>query len=598
MKDLPQINHKQLIEELSLKTIEILGAVTNFKQPTAHLWYEESFNFGDSAIWKGQVDLLNNFETNVQYECSDKTYSAKNLQIKMPDNGQILLRGGGNFGDLYAYHKLRLEIINHFPDKRIIQLPQSAKFFENGSLNITKKIINNHTDTILLARDNVTFDLFSEYFKSTNTKIKLCPDMAFVSGCYKRPINPVVDILGLLRIDAESKHLQQRGKLYNRDIEKILAISKVNTQKYTVSNNMEPIVQLKHYSVSDQSRHIELTDWYLTSMPHNGWDVYNKLSYYEKSCLGVDMALNILSRGKVVVTDRLHAYILCLQLGIPHIIIDNSYGKLTAFYETWGTQSKITYLANSVNEAFDIAKQLADSTSTEEYQANNKAENKSISVQLQSKHGKKAILKNTTDSPYQQGNTHTGYNRYPEIFQICKNYFINKQNLEILSFGCSFGEECFSLRDLYFPSAHIVGIGINEQAINHCKQSPKNNTGNLNFYLSKNFFAARKKKFDVIFMMSFLCVWPETAVWGNCEALYSFKKYKAQLKQIIPYIKRGGLLVIYNSNFRFSDTDNLYSQFTPIYNNEIKNKGFVTVFDKNNNRIDQLIKTEYIFKKN
>ena len=35
-----------------------------------------------------------------------------------------------------------------------------------------------------------------------------------------------------------------------------------------------------------------------------------------------------LRRGKVVITDRLHAHVLCLLLGIPHVLLDNNYGKV------------------------------------------------------------------------------------------------------------------------------------------------------------------------------------------------------------------------------------------------------------------------------
>jgi pyruvyl transferase EpsO len=43
----------------------------------------------------------------------------------------------------------------------------------------------------------------------------------------------------------------------------------------------------------------------------------------------------LLSRGREVVTDRLHAHILCLLMGIPHVLVDNNYGKLRSFFEAW-----------------------------------------------------------------------------------------------------------------------------------------------------------------------------------------------------------------------------------------------------------------------
>jgi pyruvyl transferase EpsO len=45
--------------------------------------------------------------------------------------------------------------------------------------------------------------------------------------------------------------------------------------------------------------------------------------------------IRLLSTAEVVVTDRLHGHILCLLLGIPHVLLDTSNGKLSAFHRTW-----------------------------------------------------------------------------------------------------------------------------------------------------------------------------------------------------------------------------------------------------------------------
>src|SRR3546814_13361207 len=45
--------------------------------------------------------------------------------------------------------------------------------------------------------------------------------------------------------------------------------------------------------------------------------------------------LAMLSTGERVVTDRLHAHILSLLLDIPHVLLDNSYGKVAGFADQW-----------------------------------------------------------------------------------------------------------------------------------------------------------------------------------------------------------------------------------------------------------------------
>jgi exopolysaccharide biosynthesis predicted pyruvyltransferase EpsI len=65
------------------------------------------------------------------------------------------------------------------------------------------------------------------------------------------------------------------------------------------------------------------------------------LAYDVLAAQRVRLACRIASRGKVVVTDRLHGHILRLLRGIPHLLLDNSYGKLRRFHGTWARLSSL-----------------------------------------------------------------------------------------------------------------------------------------------------------------------------------------------------------------------------------------------------------------
>jgi pyruvyl transferase EpsO len=58
----------------------------------------------------------------------------------------------------------------------------------------------------------------------------------------------------------------------------------------------------------------------------------------------------ILSTGRYVLTDRLHGHILCMLLGIPHILLDNSYGKNRGFFEQWTRESDLVRFVKSLDE--------------------------------------------------------------------------------------------------------------------------------------------------------------------------------------------------------------------------------------------------------
>ena len=68
----------------------------------------------------------------------------------------------------------------------------------------------------------------------------------------------------------------------------------------------------------------------------------------------------ILCSGDVVVTDRLHGHILCCLLDIPHVVMDNVYGKIGNFRETWNTGDGLCLTAVSRDDAFGKALALRE----------------------------------------------------------------------------------------------------------------------------------------------------------------------------------------------------------------------------------------------
>lgn len=175
--------------------------------------------------------------------------------------------------------------------------------------------------------------------------------------------------------------------------------------------------------------------------------------------------------------------------------------------------------------------------------------------------------------------TTTKFNRYPEIFTICQKYMDGmKDTPKILSFGCSTGEECFSLRT-YFPKSKIIGSDINKQNIKYCKKV--NSDENISFIYSSKDELMKESKFDIIYCMSVLCRWEDTKDIVNCENIYPFTRFDSILSELNGYLKENGLLVIYNSNFRFSDST-IYNQYKVISDSSINESGFVTKFDNKN----------------
>jgi chemotaxis methyl-accepting protein methylase len=177
----------------------------------------------------------------------------------------------------------------------------------------------------------------------------------------------------------------------------------------------------------------------------------------------------------------------------------------------------------------------------------------------------------------------TGINRYPELFRETQQALRQRpgQPVSILSFGCSTGQECFSLND-YFPNASILGVDINKSNLAQAREN--NAFSNVRFLLSTPETISAEGPYDIMFCLSVLCRWEDTKDLENCESIYPFAKYESLLKDLVASLVPGGLLVIYNSNFRFEETS-LFAGFEKVETPTVKDSGFVHKFDHDNRRI-------------
>jgi hypothetical protein len=188
--------------------------------------------------------------------------------------------------------------------------------------------------------------------------------------------------------------------------------------------------------------------------------------------------------------------------------------------------------------------------------------------------------------PGQHQLTSTTYtNRYPELFHETKQYaekFLSSKSVSILSFGCSTGEECISLKS-YFAEAKIVGADINK--LNIRKAERINNAEGISYILSSSENIEKAGKYDLIFCLSVLCRWEDTKYLDNCEKIYPFSKFEKTVNMLTDHLNFGGMIIIYNSNFRFEDTKR-GAYFEVLQTPSVTDSGFVQKFDSHNNRLN------------
>src|SRR5882757_2853005 len=102
----------------------------------------------------------------------------------------------------------------------------------------------------------------------------------------------------------------------------------------------------------------------------------------------------------------------------------------------------------------------------------------------------------------------TIYDRYPYVFsavkEICEydNIINIRKKMEMLSFGCSTGEEADCLSKEYFKDCNITATDIHKPSLDIARKNIINT--NIKF-VDINELKDSNKKFDVVFCMSVLC---------------------------------------------------------------------------------------------
>jgi len=325
----------ELLSRLDRELASVLGPLVPAGARCALLDLPTHGNVGDSAIWLGEKAYLRRIGASVVHVCDAAGYARAALRDRLGD-GVVLLHGGGNLGDLWPLHqRLREQVIADFPDHRIVQLPQTIRFTQRSNLERAREVFDGHPRLTLLVRDRESLAAARGEFKTPSL---LCPDMAHALPALSRP-PAEQEIVWLLRDDVEARD----GGARRREVPSVDWRSEEDSWRRRLDRFLtedwswraparwtRPLVAPLHDRVRDAV-------------------VRRRV---ERGCA-------LLGRGRAVVTDRLHGHLLCLVLGIPHVLLDDGYGKLRSYHETWTRPCRLARWARTVEEASALAADLA-----------------------------------------------------------------------------------------------------------------------------------------------------------------------------------------------------------------------------------------------
>ncbi len=301
----------------------------------ALLDFPEYSNVGDSAIWLGQIGYLKSRDAKIVYASSHRSYDRDVLRRVLGD-GHLVLSGGGNFGDLWPLHQeFRERIIADFPDNPILQLPQSVHFADRQNTRAARSVIRRHRDLSILTRDRQSLCFVEEHL---HDDVRLCPDMSI-----------------FLDIDRHGAPTESMIVLARTDQEKHVRMEPIPPGTIPVLDWLEePRPRMfRTYTLAHSGLR-----WSATGAGRRLWNAAGLFASRRIARERLDRGLKTLARGRIVITDRLHAMILCWLSGTPVLFLDNSYRKLSAFADLWLAGADHPVQCESIEQAVDLAERL------------------------------------------------------------------------------------------------------------------------------------------------------------------------------------------------------------------------------------------------
>jgi SAM-dependent methyltransferase len=150
---------------------------------------------------------------------------------------------------------------------------------------------------------------------------------------------------------------------------------------------------------------------------------------------------------------------------------------------------------------------------------------------------------------------HTLPDRYPWLFDFAAAALDGVPFPRLLSFGCSRGDEVFSLRRR-FPQAVIKGLDIDPGNIAACTARARAaQDDRLSFAVAANARHEPASCYDAIFCLAVLCHGDLTVTRARrSEPLLRFSDFERTVVELARCLKPGGLIFLHTTNFRFCDT--------------------------------------------
>lgn len=306
------------------KIVQLRHTIQQQLQPLVQsdyvLWglpYHE--NIGDTLIWQGELAFLKQLPFKCIGTCG---WNRLPQQGQLPQGTTLLLHGGGFMGDVWreAWNSMltRLSAYAHHP---IVLLPNTLYYSDEQLMVDDAKRLAQFSQLTICLRDQRSYQLAQAHFSNP---VLLVPDMAFcVSTQPLRQMAKTANHRGTLLLKRNDKEATQETLPYLPNMEQ---------------HDWPTVGESLHW----QDHTFDFIQR-ITSCAERRWPLIATTLQQLESLYAYHIYRNYLIHSGVklltpyqhIITTRLHGMILSMLLNKPVSYIDNSYGKLSAFYNTW-----------------------------------------------------------------------------------------------------------------------------------------------------------------------------------------------------------------------------------------------------------------------
>ncbi|MET0303626.1 MAG: polysaccharide pyruvyl transferase family protein [Microbacteriaceae bacterium] len=286
------------IAELRRRSLHALSTLHHGVHRLVLTDFPDYANIGDSVIALGQAEYWRQAGIVVEATYSWRTIAPRVYESAVP----VAIQGGGNFGGLYPQHgEHRYRLAERLrPDTELIQEPQSVHFATDADRQEFATRMATRRRLRMAVRDRASLEAVRDLVPD----VILAPDSVHMLGRLDSA-PPTRAVVHLLRRDDESA-----GPGSDAHAVDWPAMTFTDRLRRRLSRTVFEGAVTRTMNRSTER-------WFA--------DASKRLA----------TGIALLSPGETIVTDRLHAMLIALQMGRRVIAIDNANGKLTSYAATW-----------------------------------------------------------------------------------------------------------------------------------------------------------------------------------------------------------------------------------------------------------------------